>query len=59
MKVALLEVSHWHVPLYLSALERPGIEVIAVSDKEKSKGAAIAARFGCPEYESVESLLAQ
>lgn len=58
MKVALLEVSHWHVPLYLSALERPGIEVIAVSDKEKSKGAAIAARFGCPEYESVESLLA-
>lgn len=58
MKVALLEVSHWHMPLYLSALERPGIEVIAVSDKEKSKGAEIAARFGCPEYDSVESLLA-
>jgi predicted dehydrogenase len=58
MKVALLEVSHWHVPLYLSSLERPGIQVIAVSDKEKSKGAAIAARFGCPEYDSAESLLA-
>lgn len=58
MKVALLEVSHWHMPLYFSALERPGIEVIAVSDKEKSKGAEVAARFGCPEYDSVESLLA-
>jgi len=58
MKVALLEVSHWHVPLYLSALERPGIEVVAVSDAEKTKGPGIAARFGCREYGSVESLLA-
>jgi predicted dehydrogenase len=58
MKVALLEVSHWHVPLYLDALERPGIEVVAISDKEKCKGAEIAARFGCREYDSVESLLA-
>jgi len=23
MKVALLEASHWHVPLYLDALEAP------------------------------------
>ena len=46
MRVALLEVSHWHVPLYLDALEAPGIEVVAVSDAEKVKGEAIAARFG-------------
>jgi len=58
MKVALLEVSHWHVPLYLSALDRPGIEVVAISDAERSKGAEIASRFGCREYGSVESLLA-
>jgi predicted dehydrogenase len=58
MKVALLEVSHWHVPLYLAALEHPGIEVVAVSDSERSKGAGIASRFGCREYSSVESLLA-
>ncbi|RWH78064.1 Gfo/Idh/MocA family oxidoreductase [Mesorhizobium sp.] len=58
MKVALLEVSHWHVPLYLSAFERPGIEVVAISDSEINKGAEIAARFGCRKYDSVESLLA-
>ena len=47
MKVALLEASHWHVPLYLDALEAPGIEVVALSDAEQVKGEAIAARFGC------------
>ena len=40
MKVALLEVSHWHVPLYLDALEAPGIEVVAVSDAQQAKGEA-------------------
>ena len=42
MKVALLEASHWHVPLYLNALEAPGIEVVALSDAEQVKGEAIA-----------------
>lgn len=57
MKVALLEVSHWHVPLYLNALEAPGIEVIAISDAEHVKGEAIAARFGCALYDSAAELL--
>jgi predicted dehydrogenase len=35
MKVALLEASHWHVPLYLDPLEARGIEVVAVSDAEQ------------------------
>ena len=58
MRVALLEASHWHVPLYLDALEAPGIEVVAVSDAEHAKGEEIAARFGCPLYDSCEQLLA-
>jgi predicted dehydrogenase len=57
MKVALLEVSHWHVPLYLDALEAPGIEVVAVSDAQQAKGEAIAARFGCKLYSSAYELL--
>jgi predicted dehydrogenase len=57
MKVALLEVSHWHVPLYLDALEAPGIEVVAISDAEHVKGEAIAARFGCALYDSAAELL--
>ncbi|KAA8562725.1 Inositol 2-dehydrogenase/D-chiro-inositol 3-dehydrogenase [Pseudomonas extremaustralis] len=57
MKVALLEVSHWHVPLYLNALETSGVQVVAVSDSEHVKGKAIAERFKCPLYSSSYELL--
>jgi predicted dehydrogenase len=57
MKVALLEASHWHVPLYLDALQAPGIEVVAVSDAEHVKGAEVAARFGCKLYSSSYELI--
>ncbi|MDE1949328.1 MAG: Gfo/Idh/MocA family oxidoreductase [Burkholderiales bacterium] len=57
MKVALLEASHWHVPLYLDPLEASGIEVVAVSDAEHVKGQAIAARFGSRLYASSHELL--
>lgn len=57
MRVALLEVSHWHVPLYLDPLEAKGIEVVAVSGAEHVKGAAIAERFGCKLYSSGLELL--
>src|SRR5438067_1432831 len=57
MKVALLEASHWHVPLYLEPLEAPGIEVVAVSDAEQVKGQAVAARFGSTLYSSSYELL--
>jgi predicted dehydrogenase/sugar phosphate isomerase/epimerase len=57
MRVALLEASHWHTPLYLGALERPDVQVVAVSDGERLKGRDIAARFGCPIYDSYEELL--
>ncbi|MGJ7493351.1 Gfo/Idh/MocA family protein [Variovorax sp. ZT4R33] len=57
MKVALIEASHWHVPLYLGALEAPGIEVVAISDAENVKGPAIAERFGCKLYASAYELI--
>lgn len=57
MKVALLEASHWHVPLYLDPLETAGIEVVAVSDAEQVKGHAIAERFGSTLYSSSNELL--
>jgi predicted dehydrogenase len=57
MKVALLEASHWHVPLYLGALEANGIKVVAISDSEHVKGKEIAARFGCKLYASSYELL--
>ena len=57
MKVALLEASHWHVPLYLDPLDAAGIEVVAVSDAEDVKGPAIAKRFGSRLYSSSQDLL--
>jgi len=57
MKIALLEASHWHAPLYLEALAAPGLELVAVSDAEGPKGGQIAERFGCRSYDSYESLL--
>ena len=57
MKVALLEASHWHVPLYLDALQTSGIDVVAVSDAEQTRGEAVAARFGSRLYSSSYELL--
>jgi predicted dehydrogenase len=57
MRVAIIEVSHWHIPLYLSPLEASGIEVVAISDRESAKGKEISARFNCRLYESYEQLL--
>jgi predicted dehydrogenase len=57
MRVAIIEASHWHIPLYLSSLEAPGVEVVAVSDKENHSGRGISARFNCKLYESYEELL--
>lgn len=57
MKVAIIEASHWHIPLYLDPLEASGIEVVAISDRENAKGKDISARFNCRLYESYEQLL--
>ncbi|MFG0420583.1 Gfo/Idh/MocA family protein [Pseudomonas sp. zjy_8] len=58
MKVVLLEVSHWHTPLYLNALERlPNVTVTAVSDATGSQGPALAQRFGAQLYDHWTTLL--
>lgn len=59
MKVALIEVTHWHVPLYLDALAQSGVEVVGVSDALHLAGPRIGARFGCPVYASHRELLAR
>jgi predicted dehydrogenase len=59
MKVALLEASHWHVPLYLDAIERSGAKLVGVSDRENFAGGKIAARFNAPLYTDYRELLAR
>ena len=58
MRVVLLEASHWHVPLYLGALEAADVQVVAVSDRECASGPAVAERFAAKFYEDYADLLA-
>lgn len=51
MKIAIIEASHWHVPLYLDALEMHQVaRVTAVSDETSMRGPQLAARFGAAHY---------
>jgi len=59
MKIALIEASHWHVPLYLDAIERSGAKLVGVSDAENFAGGTIAARFNAPLYTDYRELLAK
>ena len=57
MKIAVFDVSHWHFPLYLSALRDPGIEVVGISDTASFAGARVADQLNCKLHGSNEDLL--
>jgi predicted dehydrogenase len=57
MKIAVFDVSHWHFPLYLSALRDPGVQVVGVSDTASFTGSKFADQLNCRLYESNEDLL--
>lgn len=57
MKIALLGVSHWHLPLYLPGL--PEGSVMGVSDDSAEIAARIAAPYGCPVYTDYRRMLAE
>jgi predicted dehydrogenase len=51
MNIALIEVSHWHVPLYVEALTAiDGVSIAAVSDGDEAEAARVAVRCGCKPY---------
>lgn len=58
MKVVLIDTAHWHVPLYLDALEKSGVEIIGVSDPTATAGPALARKFKTTCFASCEELLA-
>ncbi len=57
MRVALIESTHWHVPLYLDALERSAVEVVGISNSVGLTGSVLAAQFNCRHYTSRAELL--
>ena len=47
MKAVLLEVSHWHFPLYIKDLLDEGVEVVGFSDKSEEIRAKDSKLFKC------------
>src|SRR5579864_2822693 len=57
MRIAIVESTHWHLPLYLDALEAPELRVVGLTDSAQQTGAALAKRFGCEVYYDLDGLL--
>lgn len=57
IKTAFLGVSHWHVPLYMRAVERDGLQVVAVSDENRDMAAGYGEKLGCRVYQDYRELL--
>lgn len=55
-RVAILEVSHWHVPIYLGALAECA-QVVAVSDRDPGVAGKVATTFGARPYADWRALL--
>ncbi|MFZ4533648.1 MAG: Gfo/Idh/MocA family oxidoreductase, partial [Alsobacter sp.] len=58
MKIAIIESNHWHVPLYLDAIERSDVEVVGICDSTGQTETQLAARFRCRAYRGQADLLA-
>lgn len=55
LKIALLGVSHWHVPLYLPGL--PEDSVVAVSDENEGIANKLAGKLNCPSYRDYRRMI--
>lgn len=57
IRVAILEASHWHVPLYLDGFDGSEACVVAVSDSTQTVGRALSDQLGAKLYQKVDDLL--
>ncbi len=57
MRIALIESTHWHTPLYLDALRRDGRRIVAISDSVGGSGKPLAEEFGANLYTGHTALL--
>lgn len=57
LNIALIGVSHWHVPLYLRSVPKYKLNVISVSDENPELAAKVAADLNCKSFSDVDKLL--
>ena len=57
MRVAMIEVGHWHAALHLRSMQLAGAQIAAVSDHQPGVAEHFAARLGCPVFEDYTVML--
>lgn len=57
MRIGLLEISHWHFPLYADALQEADIDVVAVSDADMTLAEQVAGGFMARAFDDPLALI--
>lgn len=57
LRIAFIGVSHWHVPLYLRAIQQEHLNLIAMSDPDLEKVKPLSEDFSCAYYTDARQLL--
>jgi predicted dehydrogenase len=59
MRIVLIGVSHWHTPFYSEpVLARPDMQIVGVSDPDRSRAEPLAGRAGCPVFADYREMCA-
>jgi predicted dehydrogenase len=59
MRVALIEVGHWHAARHLASLQLGGAQIVGVSDHQPGVADCFAAPLGCPAFQDYHAMLRQ
>ncbi|MBM4050033.1 MAG: gfo/Idh/MocA family oxidoreductase, partial [Planctomycetes bacterium] len=59
MRTCLIEVGHWHAPMYAGPLKASPHELAAVSDRDGARAAAFAEKHGARAYTDYREMLAK
>jgi predicted dehydrogenase len=57
MRVALIEVGHWHAAMHLRSLQLAGARVVGVSDRQAGVAERFAAGLDCPAFQDYQVML--
>lgn len=57
LRIAFIGVSHWHVPLYLKAVQQEHLNLAAMSDPDLSKVKPLAEQYECSCYTDAVKLM--
>ena len=57
MRVAMIEVGHWHAAMHLSGLQKGGAQIVAVSDGDPGTAQAFAEKVGCEVFQDYRVML--